>query len=96
MDRPLAELLGRVRIVFLQPTKAQHHFFSHGAKPIGRFFLGSNGVMSSRIASNTALNRMSYLFSIVVTKLDASEILHRQSLFDFRLVFQQDVEHNRF
>jgi len=23
-----------------------HHFFSHGAKPMGRFFLGSVGVIS--------------------------------------------------
>lgn len=32
----------------------------------------------------------------VVAKFNASEILFYQSLFDFRLVFQQDVEHNSF
>jgi len=39
---------------------------------------------------------VSSLLSIVVAKFNASEILFHQSLFDFRLVFQQDVEHNCF
>lgn len=36
------------------------------------------------------------LFLSAMTKLNASKILHRQSLFNFRMVFQQDVEHNCF
>lgn len=33
---------------------------------------------------------------ITVTEFDASEILLGQSMLDFFMVFQQDVEHNRF
>jgi hypothetical protein len=36
-----------------------HHLSFHCAKPMGRFFLGSEGVISWRMASNIALNLMS-------------------------------------
>jgi hypothetical protein len=52
----------------------QLHFFSQGAKPMGRFFLGSRGVMSSRMASKTALNWMSYFFSSVASLRESSAL----------------------
>ena len=38
----------------------------------------------------------SVLLLSAMAKFNASEILFYQSLFDFRPVFQQDVEHNSF
>ena len=47
-----------------------------------------------RFASSAALSSMRLLSAMA--KFNASKILHRQRLFDFRVVFQQDVEHNCF
>jgi hypothetical protein len=49
---------------------ASHYFFSHGAKLMGRFFPESDGVISSWMASKTALNLMSYFFSSAINLLD--------------------------
>lgn len=53
----------RSQFVTLSHKKDQHHSFFHGANPMGRFFFGSNGIMSSRMVLNMSLSWLSYFFS---------------------------------